>query len=278
MRRLLSVLAALLLGSAAGLAVAAGPAAAAACPKGSGVTTVVGSSVSCDANGGSPASGNFRDTGHTLTPVDRQPGFVCKVDGAPAAANCVNTPPDDAYWGLFWSDGTSGRWVYASQGSGSLKVPAGGWVAFVFQTGGDRVAPGMTPIGPAAVTKPKPTPTKKATAKPTSKPAAKPTSKSVPGAKATPTAAPTPSASASASPTATAATPSASPSSTAPESPAASPSDATDATDDTEPASEAVDSSDGSGSLGWVAAVLAVVLLAGMGGVLWRRRAAGGSS
>ena len=32
-------------------------------------------------------------------------GYVCRVSGKPADDPCVNTPPADAYWGLFWSDG-----------------------------------------------------------------------------------------------------------------------------------------------------------------------------
>ncbi|MCL3820328.1 hypothetical protein [Aeromicrobium wangtongii] len=95
-----------------------------------------------------------------LTPVDRQPGFVCRVDGAPDSAGCVNTPPSDAYWGLFWSDGRSGTWTYASEGVGSLKVPAGGWVALVFQDSPDRSLPAVVPTGstapaPAGATSPR---------------------------------------------------------------------------------------------------------------------------
>ena len=37
-------------------------------------------------------------------------------------------PPTNAYWGLFWSNGTSGTWAYASEGVDSLSVPAGGSV------------------------------------------------------------------------------------------------------------------------------------------------------
>lgn len=281
--RLTSLLVALLLGSAAGVVVAVGPAAAAACAPGTGVTVVVGSKVSCDADGGSPATDNFRDTGHTLTPVDRQPGFVCQVDGAPSSANCVNTPPSNAYWGLFWSDGTSGQWVYASQGVGSLKVPAGGSVAFVFQDSGSRVAPDVDPprvaAAPTASPTSRPKPTTKPTSKPTKKPASKPNAK--PAAKPTPSGAePTPDASTSATPTpsATASTvaTSAAPGPVATDEPTAAPESA----DEVAPTSSGAeqDSDGGSGSLGWVAGILVVGLLAGMGAVLQRRRSAGGSS
>ena len=54
--------------------------------------------------------------GFSLTYVQRQPGFVCRINGAPASDPCVNTPPADAYWGLWWSDGKSGSWTYSSVG------------------------------------------------------------------------------------------------------------------------------------------------------------------
>ncbi len=38
----------------------------------------------------------------------------------PADDPCVNTPPADAYWGLWWSDGTTGKWTYSSLGAASL--------------------------------------------------------------------------------------------------------------------------------------------------------------
>ncbi|MRJ75954.1 hypothetical protein GEV29_05350 [Aeromicrobium sp. SMF47] len=139
---------AVLLGVPAAVAVQPGWAATAAtgaCAAGSGVTVVVGSTVSCDPDGGATAADSFRDVGHVLTPVQRQPGFVCQVDGAPAGAGCVSTPPGDAYWGLFWSDGASGEWSYASQGVGSLKVPDGGWVAFELQDSDRRTPPHVAP-------------------------------------------------------------------------------------------------------------------------------------
>ena len=49
---------------------------------------------------------------------------------------CVNTSPDNAYWGLFWSNGTSGKWTYATTGVSGLSVPKGGFVAFSWQNGG----------------------------------------------------------------------------------------------------------------------------------------------
>ena len=184
LRRLGGFLAAALIGAAAGQ-VAPGPAGAAGgyCAKGSGVTVVVdngplggGSSVGCDPNGANTAGSTVVPrAGYSLTYVQRQPGFVCKVAGAPASATCGNTPPADAYWGLFWSDGTSGTWSYSSVGIGSLKVPAGGFIGWRFQGSDARTAPGPDPVSPAGSgggSSPKPTvkpsPGRTATSGPTS--------------------------------------------------------------------------------------------------------------
>lgn len=280
MRRPTSLLAALLLGSAAGVVLTTGSATAAACAPGVGVTVVVGNSVSCDGDGGGDAASNFTDAGHSLTYVDSQPGMVCQVDGAPSTS-CAKAPPANKYWGLFWSNGTSGTWKYSSLGVGSLNVPQGGSVAFVFQTGNSKTYPSVNPTAAAA---PKPA---APTAKPKPKPAPKASSK--PGATTAPKAT-TPSATSSAaapSPTASTATPGPTPS-------AAATTDAAKdaAKDDPEELSalpvtpeeaelaEASNDSEsgGSGALGFVAAGIGALLIAGMGATLWRRRAAGGPS
>ena len=77
-----------------------------------------------------------------LTFLQRFPAFVCRVDGVPADDPCVNTPPADAYWGLWWSDGESGEWTYSSLAAGSLAVPAGGYVAMVWDGSRATYAPG----------------------------------------------------------------------------------------------------------------------------------------
>ena len=181
-RRLLLVLVAALLGVAAG-PVAAGPAIAASgyCPRGTGVTVVVdngtlggGTSVRCDPNGANTAGSTVvARAGYPLTYVQRQPGFVCRVAGAPASASCVGTPPTNAYWGLVWSDGRSGTWSYASVGIGSLKVPAGGFIGWRFQ-GGTRTDPGTAPTSPKPTSKPSPKPTPSRTPTPSTKPAPRP--------------------------------------------------------------------------------------------------------
>ncbi len=288
MRRLTVLLAALLMGSAAGVAVTATTATAAACVQGVGVTVVVNSSVSCDSNGGGTAAENFKGAGHRLTYVQRQPGFVCRVDDAPSSANCVNTPPADSYWGLFWSDGTSGTWKYASQGVGGLSVPKGGWVAFVFQNGDARTPPSVKPVRAAA---PKPTtptakPKPKATAKPKqTTPTVKPKAAVTKAAPQVAGSSPTPSASTSTPiPTATVTTKSAEPLPTpTAESSAgaakAEPEDLPVTAEEAQLAKASNDSDDGgSSALGFIAGGIAVLLVAGMGVTLWRRRAAGGPS
>lgn len=180
-RRVVSALAAVLVGTVAGAVPAPAQAASGYCPKGSGATVVVdrgalggGTSVGCDANGANtPGSTVVPRAGYSLTYVQQQPGFVCRVGGAPASASCANTPPSNAYWGLFWSDGKSGRWTYASTGVGSLKVPAGGFIGWKWQNSSSRTTPGRAPVSPVAASpKPKPKP----------KPAPKPAPKSAPQA------------------------------------------------------------------------------------------------
>jgi hypothetical protein len=160
--------------TAATTALPVAPAAAAACPSADGVTVVVdyhelggGVSQVCDAGAGQYASARFKDAGFTLTRVQSQPGFVCRVEGKPASDPCQNVPPQDAYWGLWWSDGKSGSWTYASQGVDSLKVPEGGYVAFSWNGGSTKSPPGAAPTAHA---NPSPSPTPKPTPKPSPQP------------------------------------------------------------------------------------------------------------
>ena len=144
--------------SALGVVLPTMPASAAACSSASGVTVVVdphglggGVHTICDGDGGGvKASTLFTRNGFDLTYVQRQPGFVCRVDGAPASDPCVNTPPADAYWGLFWSDGTTGTWSYATAGAAALTIPDGGYVAFSWQGSTAKALPGVTPTARAS--------------------------------------------------------------------------------------------------------------------------------
>ncbi|MEO5710899.1 MAG: hypothetical protein ABIQ59_13900 [Nocardioidaceae bacterium] len=196
-RRLVSSLAAALLCAAAGVTLPA-PASAASgyCARGTGATVVVdrgslggGTSIGCDPAGANTSGSTVVPrAGFPLTYVARQPGFVCRVAGLPDASreSCGNTPPADAYWGLFWSDGKSGSWSYSSVGIGSLKVPAGGFVGWRFQDGGGRANPGTAPSAPGAEG-PSVTPKPSVTASPTRRP----TRTATPVRTLTPTKAPT---------------------------------------------------------------------------------------
>jgi len=157
-----------LLAAAALVAAAVGigtptPAFAAGCSSASGVTVVVdfnqlggGVSSGCVAGGGGQkASALFPSAGQPLTYAQRQPGFVCRVSGVPAEDPCINTSPANAYWGLWWTDGTGGGWVYSSLGASSLTIPDGGYVAFSWDESGGDATPSYTP---AAHASPTPTP------------------------------------------------------------------------------------------------------------------------
>ncbi|MDP3969655.1 MAG: hypothetical protein Q8Q02_15400 [Nocardioides sp.] len=160
----------------------AGPATAAVCGPGDGVSVVVdarglGGSLSsaCDADGGGKTGAEIvPSVGYPLEYVQRQPGFVCRVSGAPSSDPCVNTPPADAYWGLFWSDGKSGTWSYASSGITSLRIPAGGSIGLAWQDGNGRKAPGTAPPVASSAPKPAPKPSSQPTPKPAPAPGASP--------------------------------------------------------------------------------------------------------
>lgn len=183
------------------------PASAALC-SGGGVNVVVdfqglggGVQKGCDPQGANRSSDKvFPAAGFGLTYAQREPGFVCRVKGKSQDDPCVNASPTNAYWGLYWSDGKSGKWTYATTGVSGLSVPKGGFVAFSWQNGGDADPPGAAPVNQQSTPTPKPT---KAPPKApsggggaaTSTKAAQPTK---PGTSTATTAAPTPSASASA--------------------------------------------------------------------------------
>jgi hypothetical protein len=155
--------------AAAGLAVP-GSAQAAICSTGSGITVVVdyhqldsgpAQSVCVTDATGDTAAQLFEDAEFDLSYVTGEP-FVCQVDQKPDRT-CPRTPPADAYWSLWWSDGKSGKWVYASSGVTSLKVPDGGYVALSWQ-------------GQSTQAKPRVTPTAHTTAGPSSGPSSAPSS------------------------------------------------------------------------------------------------------
>jgi hypothetical protein len=263
----------------AGLVAGAVPAQAAACTGTSGVTVVVdfGSSTSVRCAPGDPSSGlaALQAAGFSVKQVQRQPGFVCRIDGAPASDPCVNTPPANAYWAYFHA-ARGGSWSYSSLGAASYDPKPGSVEGWSFGSGG---APGTAPPAPTPRQTPKPAP--KTTAP---KPPAKPKATTRPttgggatagsGAKATPrpgtsTAAPSGSAAPSATPSAST---SASPSPSASVDPSGTPTPGDDATA-TPLAATPTSTGSGSGTGTLVAGAALVALVAsGAGFAAWRRR------
>lgn len=278
LRSLARVAAAAVLAAAAYAGIPAAPATAAGCPTDHGVTVVVdfhqlggGVQTACVADGGGDTAAQlFPAAGFPLTYVQRQPGFVCRVSGKPADDPCANTPPADAYWGLYWSDGESGRWAYATSGAGGQHVPDGGYVAFSWQGSDDSTPPGTSPA-PHPSASPSPTHA--------------PTHTAAPG-HASPSTAPSQSASAGSSPSAS---PSATESSARPpharkkpkpkpsESPTPTPSGSPTASESPSlaPASSDPADPDGGGLPGWVAPVVILVLFGAAGAVAVVRRRQG---
>ncbi|TQK72211.1 hypothetical protein [Nocardioides sp. SLBN-35] len=259
------------------------PASAAACDSSTGVTVVVdsnelgaGISAGCDANGGGTAANNFADAGYTIeySQAAGMNGFVCKVNGKPSDGDCTQT---DAYWSLWWSDGRTGTWTYASIGVGGLKVPDGGYVAFAWHQGSGRAAPpDVAPTPRVQEAKPTPTtsPTKAATPKPTKKATPKPSATpSASTTSATPTASATPSATDTTSATAT---PTEATTSAAPPEPSQTTTTGLpsidEITDGPEATSADTDSKDGGGFPAWLGIGLVVVVLGAAGAVPLVRR------
>jgi len=184
-------LAAVTLAVAAAGVVVPSAAQAATCSTASGVSVVVdfhqlggGVQTFCDAGGaGKYAGQQFADAGHPLTYVQNE-AFVCRVDGMPASDPCAHTPPSDAYWSLWWSDGKSGRWSYSSSGVTSLKVPAGGYVGLSWQHGNAQAEPGAPATAHGSQATSSPTTRPPSSPHPSTGPGDAPTSSAAPGAPA----------------------------------------------------------------------------------------------
>jgi hypothetical protein len=275
---------AVLVAAAAGVG-APGQAQAAACGTAHGVTVVVdfhqlggGVQTACDPGGGGHhTSTQLTDVGHVLTYAQRQPGFVCRVDGSPSSDPCINTSPADAYWSLWWSDGKSGTWSYASSGVASLKVPAGGYVALSWQKGNAQARPGVSPKPHGVQPTSSPTSRPPSSPHPSHGPTGAPSSSTAPGAPTTSPAAPTSGPSASRHPHHSKPTHSQHSSAPKPSS------DASDGSHAVGPAADVSDGSGGSGGSGsgglpvWVAPVAIAALFVGVGTItLLRRKSSGG--
>lgn len=138
------------------LAVSAAPGQAAACEGTSGVTVVVQYSGGVDVRcaPGDPTSGAdaLKKAGFTVTDVQTQPGFVCRISGQPSTDPCVRTPPGSASWS-FWRAEAGGSWAYSSYGAYSPQSdPAPG----SYQ--GWRFGAGSAPAWSVPAAAPAPTP------------------------------------------------------------------------------------------------------------------------
>ena len=287
LRNVVLLAAATLAVAAAGVVVPSS-ARAATCSTASGVSVVVdfhqlggGVQTFCDAGGaGKYADQQFADADHTLTYVQNEP-FVCRVDGTPASDPCTHTPPADAYWSLWWSDGKSGTWSYASSGVTSLKVPAGGYVALSWQKGNAQARPGVSPKPHGVQPTSSPTTRPPSSPQPSHGPTGAPSSSTPPGAPTTSPASSTsgPTSGPSASRHPHHAKPTHHQHSSAPK-PSSHGSDGSHALG---PAANVSDGSGGSGGSGsgglpgWVAPVAIAALFVGVGTItLLRRKSSGG--
>lgn len=261
------------------------PAEASTCGSAKGVSVVVdfqelggGVQTFCDAGGaGKTADAQLRDAGHDLTYVQRQPGFICRIDDEPADDPCVNTPPADAYWSLWWSDGKSGKWSYSSQGASSLKVPEGGYVGMSWQGSDAQAAPGASPRPHAA----------RPSSGPSTHPTSSPSPSTGPGQAPPVSTEPGSTTSTSGTPTHAQTSGHEKPTGGNPSKAGKAPDKVSHGPDQTEAAgtvgqvhTDATDDSGGSGSGGlpaWIAPVAIGILFLGAGGiVLMRRKSSGG--
>ncbi len=164
----LAFLAATVMATVAGTGLVPAPAAAAGrCAPGEGVTVVVdfgglggGTQVACVQDGaGQPSTVVVERAGFELDGVRSDPGFICAINRRPDPnSSCARTPPADAFWGLFWSNGSSARWSFSTVGAGSLDVPEGGSIGWRWQNGGARDEPGAPPTTGTSSPEPAPEP------------------------------------------------------------------------------------------------------------------------
>lgn len=138
-RAVAALVASLVLAAGAATAPAAADPSAAACD---GVRVVVdynelGGGTRTDCVPPGTAGEAFDEAGFTLGYVPQLQDFVCRVTGVPDDGPCTG---GDAYWSLWWSDG-SAPWTYASLGVSSLEIPAGGAVGFAWHEGAAEAEP-----------------------------------------------------------------------------------------------------------------------------------------
>jgi hypothetical protein len=151
-----------------------------------------GTQIGCDPSGaGKPASQVAPTAGFPLAFVNGE-GFVCRIAGKPDSSkeSCQRTPPADAYWALFWSDGKSSTWMYATIGVGGLSVPEGGSIGWRFEDGGARENPGQPPTMSPDEPSPSPSPHPQPTGAPKPSAAPQPSRTATPSASSPPASTP----------------------------------------------------------------------------------------
>lgn len=137
-----------------GLATAAG---AAECPPGEGTTVVVDST----ALGGGVAVGcapsattgfeALAQAGFSVTPVQSNSAFVCRIDGRPGddTEDCADTPPGTAFWS-YWTADLGGAWSFNSRGAASA-IP-GDLEGWAFAAGSSNPPNFAVPAAPTSTT------------------------------------------------------------------------------------------------------------------------------
>jgi len=88
------------------------------------------------------------DGGFSPTGVAEYGGlaFICQILGYPQGEDCQTTPPATAYWSFWYADaGQGGSWSYSELGAESLEPQAGSIEAWVF---GGETAGSQPPIPP----------------------------------------------------------------------------------------------------------------------------------
>jgi hypothetical protein len=139
---------------------------AAACSGSDGVTVVVdfgdlpgGVQVRCVTEPVSTGFDALEKAGFSWTGTQRYPGLLCRIDGKPADAACVNAPPSDRYWAYWTADEPGGSWTYSDLGAGNRTPPPGSVEGWAFSDGCTRAPQGPACPRPTTTTRPAATPT-----------------------------------------------------------------------------------------------------------------------
>lgn len=84
---------------------------------------------------GDPATGlaALSAAGHAVDMLNREPRFVCRIDGHPADDPCAGFPPPDAYWSS-WTV-RDGAWTYAALGAAATDPGPGDVEGWAFGAG-----------------------------------------------------------------------------------------------------------------------------------------------